>query len=151
MGLSEYQRKRKFEKTREPKGKVGAEKKEKRVFVVQKHQASHLHWDFRFEDKGVLKSWAVPKEPSKETGKKRLAIQTEDHPLEYAKFKGKIPEGQYGAGKVEIWDKGKYELLEKTKDKFTLDLKGKKLKGKYFLTKFKTAGKKSWLLFKGKE
>lgn len=150
MGLEEYKKKRDFQKTSEPKGKV-VKGDEKLIFVIQKHQASHLHWDFRLEVEGVLKSWAVPKEPPKETGVKRLAMQTEDHPMEYAKFHGTIPEGMYGAGTVEIWDKGSYELLKKEKNKYAFILHGKKLKGKYFLTKFEKAAKNAWLFFKAKE
>ena len=149
--LKEYWEKRDFKKTKEPKGKVKGSEGKERIFVIQKHQATHLHYDFRLEDEGVLKSWAVPKKPPKEVGVKRLAMQTENHPLEYASFQGQIPEGQYGAGKVEIWDKGTYELLEKEENKYAFILHGKKLKGKYFLTRFEKAGKNAWLLFKGKE
>ena len=95
---------------------------------------------------GVLKSWAVPKEPPKSPNIKRLAVQVEDHPLGYAKFEGTIPEGQYGAGTVEIWDKGFYTLKEKTEDKIIFELKGEKLKGTYCLIRFK--GDKNWLFFK---
>ena len=97
---------------------------------------------------GVLKSWAVPKQPPSTKGTKRLAIQVEDHPLEYATFKGEIPEGNYGAGKVEIWDKGKYELLEKNPKSMKFKLHGKKLKGDYVLVKTNYGGKKGWLFFK---
>jgi DNA ligase D-like protein (predicted 3'-phosphoesterase) len=119
------------------------------IFVVHKHQATHLHWDLRLEMEGVLKSWAVPKEPPVEEGTKRLAIEVEDHDISYADFEGEIT-GGYGAGKVEIWDKGKYELVEKKKDEIVVDFKGKKLKGKYVLIKFKKAGEKNWLFFKKK-
>jgi len=118
------------------------------IFVVQKHKATHLHWDFRLELDGVLKSWAVPKEPPKAKGIKRLAIKVEDHELDYAGFEGTIPEGMYGAGTVKIWDKGTYELKEKAKDRLVFELKGKKLKGSYCLIRFKKAGAKNWLLFK---
>ncbi len=117
------------------------------IFVVQEHHASHLHWDFRLEIEGVLKSWAVPKEPSKIKGIKRLAIQVEDHPLAYAKFSGEIKEG-YGKGIVKIWDSGKYTLLEKTSNKLEFELFGKKLKGKYALIKTNFKNKKNWLLLK---
>lgn len=119
------------------------------IFVVQKHQATHLHWDLRLEMKGVLKSWAVPKEPPLEEGVKRLAIEVADHDLSYADFEGEIA-GGYGAGKVEIWDKGEYDLVEKKKDEIIVDFKGGKLKGKYVLIRFKKAGEKNWLFFKKK-
>lgn len=124
-------------------------KEKERIFVVHKHYATHLHYDFRLEYRGALKSWAVPKGVSKKKGEKRLAIQVEDHKLNYVKFEGTIPKGQYGAGKVEIWDKGTYELKEWGKDKIEFILKGKKLKGNYVLVKFKgRGGKENWLLFK---
>ena len=124
--------------------------KKEMIFVVQEHHATHLHWDFRLEMDGVLKSWAVPKKPPAKEGIKRLAVQVNDHDIGYASFEGDIPEGQYGAGKVIIWDKGTYELVEKTKDKLLVDLKGKRMKGKYYIVKFAKAGEKSWLLFKAK-
>ena len=117
-------------------------------FVIQEHHASHLHWDFRLEMDGVLKSWAIPKEPPNEKGVKRLAIQTEDHDLNYIDFEGEIPEGYYGAGTVEIWDKGTYELEERTRDKIVFRLKGKKLNGRFCLIRFKKGGEKAWLFFK---
>jgi DNA ligase D-like protein (predicted 3'-phosphoesterase) len=118
------------------------------IFVVQKHQASHLHWDFRIELDGVLKSWAVPKEPPIETGVKRLAVAVDDHDLSYADFEGEIPEGQYGAGSVKIWDRGKYEMISRHKEKMVIALHGKKMKGEYVLLRFKKTGEKNWLLFK---
>ncbi|MEJ2267935.1 MAG: DNA polymerase ligase N-terminal domain-containing protein [Nanoarchaeota archaeon] len=120
------------------------------MYCIHKHLASHLHWDLRLEMNGVLKSWAVPKQPPKSKGIKRLAIQVEDHPMEYAKFHGTIPKGNYGAGKVEIWDNGKYNLIEKTSKKIIFELHGKKLKGKYCLIKTNYGNKpeKSWLFFK---
>ena len=118
------------------------------VFVVHKHFATHLHYDFRLEMNGVLKSWAIPKEPNNTD--KRLAIQVEDHILEYVKFHGVIPEGQYGAGKVETWDSGNYELEERTPKKIVFILHGRKLKGRYCLLKFEKA-KNGWLFFKVKE
>ena len=113
MSLKEYQKKRNLSESPEPKAEVkksGGEKKP--IYMIHEHHASHLHWDLRLEEDGVLKSWAVPKEPPEKPGVKRLAVQVEDHPLAYAKFHGVIPEGNYGAGKVEIWDKGTYEILE---------------------------------------
>jgi len=121
----------------------------KRIFVIQKHAARRLHYDLRLEMDGVLKSWAVPKEPPVESGVKRLAVQVEDHPLEYASFEGIIPEGHYGAGKVEIWDKGSYILRERTENKIVFDLEGKKLRGTYVLLRFRED--KKWLFFKKKE
>jgi DNA ligase D-like protein (predicted 3'-phosphoesterase) len=159
MTLTRYKQKRKFsgtEKTTEPKPTAAPStthrgiKNKKQIFVIHKHHASHLHWDFRLEMNGVLKSWAVPKEPPKAKGIKRLAVQVEDHPLEYAKFHGTIPEGHYGAGKVEIWDSGTYELIEKDSKKIEFKLNGKKLKGNFVLVKTHYGNKpeKSWLLFK---
>ncbi|OYT62256.1 hypothetical protein B6U81_01215 [Thermoplasmatales archaeon ex4484_30] len=115
------------------------------LYLIQKHYASHLHYDLRLEMNGALKSWALPKHPPLKGGVKRLAIQTENHEMEYAKFEGEIPEGMYGAGMVEIWDKGSYEMEEKEKDKFVFNVNGKKLKGRYCLMKFK--GNK-WLFFR---
>jgi len=118
------------------------------IFVIQEHHASHLHWDFRLEFDGVLKSWAIPKEPPKEKGTKRLAIEVEDHDLSYANFKGEIKEG-YGKGTVKIWDKGTFKLEDKKPSKIVFELKGKKLKGKYVLLKTNFGGnKKNWLFFK---
>jgi len=146
MILEEYYKKRNFSKTTEPKGNK-TESRNKKIFVIQKHDASHLHYDLRLEIESVLKSWAIPKTPPEKEGEKRLAVQTEDHPLEYADFEGTIPEGQYGAGTVEIWDKGDF-LPEKISDKEILfELKGKKMKGKFALVRFKD---KNWLFFKRK-
>lgn len=150
MILKEYSKKRDFKKTPEPKGKIKESSGKKLIYAIQKHQASHLHWDLRLEMNGVLKSWAVPKEPPKTKGVKRLAMQTEDHPMGYEKFHGEIPEGNYGAGKVEIWDSGKYELKEKDSKKIEIILYGKKLKGNYVLIKthYGSRPEKSWLFFK---
>ena len=145
MGLEEYQAKRHFEKTPEPKGKLGSGGG--RRFVVQRHQARHLHYDFRLEMEGVLKSWAVPKGVPAESGIRRLAVQVEDHPVDYIDFAGRIPEGEYGAGTVEIWDKGEYSLDGKAPDRLELTLKGKKLSGAYALIH---TGGKNWLIIKRK-
>jgi bifunctional non-homologous end joining protein LigD len=133
---------------------------ESNIFVVQKHAATHLHYDFRLEMDGVLKSWAIPKEPSTEPDLKRLAIMVDDHDLSYADFEGNIDEGSYGAGKVEIWDKGTYDMEARKQEgegsrkedkKFVFVLHGKKLKGRYTILKFDKAGANNWLLFKTKE
>ena len=124
----------------------------KLVYVIHKHHASHLHYDLRLEQNGTLKSWAVPKEPPLRKGTKRLAVRVEDHALEYAKFKGEIAEGQYGAGKVEIWDNGYYEPLELKQDIIVAHIYGKKLKGEYCLVRLKPKTekdkKKNWIFFK---
>ncbi|MFH1326923.1 MAG: DNA polymerase ligase N-terminal domain-containing protein [archaeon] len=119
------------------------------TFVIHKHKARNLHWDFRLESGGVLKSWAIPKEPPREKNLKRLAIQVEDHSKSYANFQGEIKEG-YGKGIVKIWDKGNYKLEEKTPKKIVFYLQGKKLHGKYALIKTNYGNKpeKSWLLVK---
>lgn len=114
-------------------------------FVVQEHHASHLHWDFRLEKDGVLKSWAVPKGCPEEKEIKRLAIQVEDHELSYIDFEGTIPEGLYGAGAVKIWDKGTYKLESESEKTIVFELKGNRLKGKYSLVHLKD---KQWLLIK---
>lgn len=143
MSLKKYQLKRKFARTPEPKGEI--KKTEGDRFVVHRHEARQLHYDFRLELDGVLKSWAVPKGVPKEKGIKHLAVQVEDHPVDYIDFQGTIPEGNYGAGTVEIWDCGKYNLIEKTPKAIKFELFGKKLKGNYILFKFKD---KNWLIFK---
>ncbi len=117
-------------------------------FVIQKHQATRLHYDFRLEMDGVLKSWAVPKEPPTKSGVKRLAVQVEDHDLDYIDFEGTIPEGMYGAGTVEIWDKGTYTLKTRREKKIEFTLHGSKLKGDYVLIRFRD---KNWLFFRKKE
>jgi len=148
--LSEYKQKRDLKESGEPKENNKSSKSDKRIFVIHKHHASHLHWDLRLEMNGTLKSWAVPKQPPKSKGTKCLAIQVEDHPLSYADFEGTIPEGHYGAGKVEIWDKGTYEIKNKDSKKIEFTLHGKKLKGDYVLVKTHYGNKpeKSWLFFK---
>lgn len=144
MTLKKYQTKRKFKITPEPKGKV--EKTGKNRFVIHEHWASHHHFDFRLEMAGVLKSWAVPKGLPEEIGVKRLAVQVEDHPVDYINFQGVIPAGQYGSGEVEIYDKGKYKLIEQDKNKIIFGLKGKKIKGPHALIRMKNT--KNWLIYK---
>jgi bifunctional non-homologous end joining protein LigD len=172
MSLTVYKKKRNFKSSKEPSGKKESSKS-KLVFVVQRHKASHLHYDFRLEMEGVLKSWAVPKGPSLNPNDKRLAMMVEDHPYNYRTFEGVIPEGNYGAGIVEIWDEGTYEDLEgldkkaaeksllsqlkKGSLKFTMH--GKKLKGEFALVKLKGPATGSgqakqdnaWLLIKHKD
>ncbi|MBY0110177.1 MAG: hypothetical protein K2X90_03645 [Candidatus Babeliaceae bacterium] len=155
--LQEYKKKRNFKKTPEPKPKVTRGHK-KPIFVIQEHHASHLHFDFRLEMQGVLKSWAVPKGPSTDPHVKRLAALTQDHPLDYAIFEGIIPQG-YGAGTVIVWDTGTFDNLSKKNDEpitleqafekghITFFLDGKKLKGIYSLIRF-NASDKNWLLIK---
>jgi len=116
-------------------------------FVIQKHKATHLHYDFRLEMDNVLKSWAVPKEPPTQPGVRRLAVQVEDHALDYIDFAGVIPEGQYGAGTVEIWDKGTYTLKNRTDKMIEFTLQGSRLKGNYALIHFKES---NWLLIRKK-
>lgn len=160
MGLKEYKAKRKFTNTPEPEGKV---KKGKGTlkFVIQKHHASHLHYDFRLEMDGVLKSWAIPKGPSMNPGDKRLAMMVEDHPIEYGGFEGIIPKGNYGAGTVMIWDEGVYYSSQEEGDKalkkglyegnLKFIMKGKKLKGEFALVRLKTGKGNEWLLIKKKD
>ena len=147
--LTEYMAKRDFEVTPEPAGKEKTA--EKKIFVVQEHHARRLHYDLRLESGGVLKSWAVPKGFPASPEEKRLAVETEDHPVEYAKFEGSIPEGQYGAGTVKIWDKGSFETKVWDENKVEFTLNGERLKGRYILVRLKKAGEKSWLLLKGRE
>lgn len=171
MGLSEYNKKREFSKTPEPKGGKSAGRELR--FVIQKHDATNLHYDFRLEMGGVLKSWAVPKGPSTNPATKRLAMMVEDHPYDYRNFEGTIPKGEYGGGTVMLWDEGTYELAEserldvnkdldiKTQEKELLKqlkegslkvtLHGQKLKGEYALVKTKGMGENSWLLIKHKD
>ncbi|MFH1366803.1 MAG: DNA polymerase ligase N-terminal domain-containing protein [Patescibacteria group bacterium] len=151
MSLKKYKAKRKFAETPEPKGEEI--KKSSGRFVIHKHQASHLHWDLRLEMKGVLKSWAIPKEPPVDLGIKRLAMQVEDHPVDYISFKGVIPKGNYGAGRVEIWDKGKFILISRSKNEISFKLSGRRLKGHYILIKPKGSrfGPKAWLFFRLKQ
>jgi bifunctional non-homologous end joining protein LigD len=151
--LTEYKKKRKFDKTPEP-GPKKKRTKSGRIFVVQKHRATQLHYDFRLEADGVLKSWAVPKGPSLDPTVKRLAMQVEDHPVDYAKFEGVIPEGEYGGGTVMVWDYGTYEpetddvsaALRKGELKFSLE--GQKLKGSWVLVRTRD---RQWLLIKHRD
>jgi DNA ligase D-like protein (predicted 3'-phosphoesterase) len=147
--LSEYASKRNFEVTTEPTG--GEKKGDNLIFVIQEHHARRLHYDLRLENGGVLKSWAVPKGMPESARQRRLAVETEDHPIEYANFEGSIPEGQYGAGTVKIWDKGHYETKVWEDNKIEFTLNGQRLKGRYILVRLKKAGDKDWLLLKGKE
>ena len=157
MSLEKYWQKRKFKKTSEPKGKIL--KTGKNRFVVQEHWATHHHFDLRLEmlssakasegKEVVLKSWAVPKGVPEKLGVRHLAISVENHPISYLNFSGIIPRGCYGAGRVEIFDKGNYKLIEKTGNRILFTLKGKKLKGNYNLIKLK-GRKNQWLLFKTK-
>lgn len=155
--LSEYHGKRDMRKTPEPSG--GKRKGKKPVFVIQKHDARNLHYDFRLEADGVLKSWAVPRGPSTDPREKRLAVPTEDHPLDYVDFEGVIPEGEYGGGTVMVWDTGTYRrkdggdepLTEEDVDSGHVEiwLEGKKLRGGYAL--IRTRGDGRWLLIKMKD
>lgn len=156
MKLESYNKKRNFDKTSEPEGVVTKDAG-RLIFVVQWHKASHLHFDFRLEWDGVLKSWAVPKGPSMNPAEKRLAVMVEDHPLEYAKFEGGIPEGEYGAGEVRIWDNGTWSPFEEFEDVdkalknglLEFELKGKNLKGGFALVEMKkSTTPNSWLLIK---
>jgi len=154
MGLAEYKKKRRFNKTPEP----GPEEKTSElgnIFVVQKHRATQLHYDFRLEADGVLKSWAVPKGPSMDPAVKRLAMQVEDHPVDYANFEGVIPEGEYGGGTVMVWDNGIYapekdESVSKAlaKGELKFAVLGKKLKGSFVLVRTRD---RQWLLMKHKD
>ncbi|MFV5692827.1 DNA polymerase ligase N-terminal domain-containing protein [Flavobacterium sp. LT1R49] len=161
ISLNKYNQKRNFNVTAEPEGAIKKSITEL-VFVMQKHAASHLHYDFRLEMDGVLKSWVIPKGPSMNPTDKRLAIMVEDHPYDYKDFEGIIPEGNYGAGTVIIWDNGSYTLADKEgadniEKKLKSDLKeghlsfilnGKKLKGEFALVELKTKEENTWLLIK---
>jgi bifunctional non-homologous end joining protein LigD len=162
MSLAKYREKRDFKSTSEPAGDSRSRKASKRrlLYVIQKHRATQLHYDFRLEYSGVLLSWAVPKGPSLDPSVKRLAMQVEDHPVDYASFEGVIPEGQYGGGTVMVWDRGIWiaesedieTALEKGDLKFALD--GKKLHGSWVLVRTRGFGSKagkSWLLIKHRD
>jgi len=150
MSLKDYQQKRNFKTTPEPPVSKSPSRKSA-IFVVQEHWASHHHFDFRLEISGVLKSWALPKGLPQKVGEKRLAVQVEDHPLAYAQFTGTIPFGEYGAGKVEIWDKGQLIIKEKHKKFLKFTLLGKKLRGNFALFKPPTFAAKNWLLLRQSE
>jgi len=145
--LKSYQEKRDFNKTAEPLWRKVKDEGQRR-FVVQKHQSTHLHYDFRLEINGVLRSWAIPKGPPLEPAVRRLAVQVEDHPIDYIDFTGIIPKGEYGAGSVEIWDKGKFNLEKESANILEFSLRGKKLSGRYALIH---TDDKNWLLIRRKE
>jgi|SRR5690348_7563990 len=169
--LTEYRRKRDFSKTPEPAGKGAAARKKsgavskkrapKLQFVVQKHEASHLHFDFRLELDGVMKSWAIPKGPSYDPKVRRLAMEVEDHPIEYNTFEGTIPQGEYGGGTVMLWDRGAYEAedgggVESLREGYVRgDLKfilhGTRLHGAWVLVKMHRPGRPQWLLIKHRD
>lgn len=158
----DYQSKRDFTKTKEPKGDSKKGEKGAPIFVIQKHDATNLHYDFRLEIGDALKSWSVPKGPSTDPRVKRMAIPSEDHPLEYAGFEGTIPEGEYGGGTVMIWDKGTFKNIKTDEDNnpidlndayemgtIEVDLKGNKISGGYALVQMKSGKMKgNWLLIK---
>src|SRR6267143_336307 len=160
MTLTLYRRKRDFRRTPEPPGTTTAASKKGLLFVIQKHAASRLHYDFRLELDGVLKSWAVPKGPSLDPGEKRLAVEVEDHPVEYGSFEGRIPKGQYGGGSVLLWDRGTWVPIGDPHEglrrgNLKLELRGKKLKGKWALIRMRgrdpEESKKNWLLIKERD
>jgi bifunctional non-homologous end joining protein LigD len=149
--LDEYNKKRKFTKTPEPKGGEEKKKNKKLKFVVQKHAATRLHYDFRLEKDGVLVSWAVPKGVPETVGEKHLAVHVEDHPLEYGSFEGDIPKGNYGAGHVDIWDQGFYKPIKWDDKVVEIILVGERLSGRYSLVKTNLGGQeKNWLIIKNK-
>jgi bifunctional non-homologous end joining protein LigD len=154
--LKEYKKKRNFRKTKEPKPESIKRKRAGLIYAIQKHKATNLHYDLRLELNGVLKSWAIPKGPSADPSQKKLAVPTEDHPIDYANFEGIIPEGEYGAGTVIVWDKGLYRNLKDDisleeayeKGKLEIFIEGKKLKGAYVLLRTgKKQDKGQWWLF----
>jgi bifunctional non-homologous end joining protein LigD len=166
VSLAVYRRKRDFGHTPEPKGRTRRPAK-RRSFVIQRHAASHLHYDFRLELDGVLKSWAVPKQPAPVPGRKRLAVHVEDHPVEYGSFAGEIPAGHYGAGTVAIWDRGWWEPVGDPRDQYRKGslkfiLHGRKLKGGWALVRMRERSsdrtadrsshqKENWLLIKERD
>jgi bifunctional non-homologous end joining protein LigD len=159
MSLNEYARKRSFQSTPEPKPAEQSVPAAGKTFCVQRHDASRLHYDFRLEIDGTLKSWAIPKGPTLDPAAKRLAAMVEDHPLEYGSFEGNIPAGNYGAGSVMLWDRGTYELLgdksaqeQLARGDFKFKLHGEKLNGEFAIVHMKVRGKgNEWLLLKKKD
>jgi bifunctional non-homologous end joining protein LigD len=159
MALEEYSAKRSFEKTPEPPPRKRRKKAGELEFCVQRHNATRLHYDFRLEMDGVLKSWAIPKGPSLDPSLRQLAVHVEDHPIEYGGFEGNIPAGNYGAGSVMLWDRGSYELLGEAKGREQLErgdvkirLHGEKLHGDFALVHMKGRGKgNEWLLIKKRD
>lgn len=159
--LAEYNRKRDFARTKEPEGKVPKKKGKELQFVIQKHEASHLHYDFRLELDGVMKSWAVPKGPSLDPSVRRLAMEVEDHPISYNTFEGTIPEGEYGGGTVMLWDRGTYEAEDGggveslrrgyAKGDLKITLEGKRLRGSWVLRRMNRPGRPQWLLIKHRD
>jgi bifunctional non-homologous end joining protein LigD len=159
--LAEYNRKRDFARTKEPAGKVPRAKGKTLHFVVQKHAASQLHFDFRLELDGVMKSWAVPKGPSYDPSVRRLAMEVEDHPISYNSFEGTIPEGEYGGGTVMLWDRGTYEAADDggtaslrhgyEKGDLEIVLHGTRLRGGWVLVRMKRPGRPQWLLIKHRD
>ena len=162
MSLVKYRKKRDFTKTAEPPPASGKKKKKLArsrrpkgaIFVVQKHAASHLHYDFRLELDGALKSWAVPKGPSLNPKQKRLAVEVEDHPIDYAEFEGRIPDGEYGGGDVIVWDRGTWDpppdaKAQIRKGRLEFDLHGEKLRGRWVLVRTRGESRQpQWLLIK---
>jgi DNA ligase D-like protein (predicted 3'-phosphoesterase) len=153
VSLKKYKEKRDFGRTSEPFDSQARPAGKGLIYVIQKHRATHLHFDLRLEDGGVLKSWAVPKMPLNREGVKRLAMETEDHPLGYEDFEGTIPEPEYGAGIVEIWDRGHYRPLEKAPGKMVVEIMGRRLNGRFALIRIKAkeGAAKPWLFFKLKK
>ncbi len=161
--LKEYQRKRDFSRTAEPRGAAKKSRGPALRYVIQKHAASHLHFDLRLELDGVMKSWAVPKGPSLDPSVKRLAMQVEDHPIDYNSFEGTIPQGEYGGGTVMLWDTGTYTASTATDDPeavlragyrkgdFKFRLRGKRLKGDFVLVRMRRGGRPQWLLIKHRD
>lgn len=160
--LDTYREKRDFTKTSEPAGvSRGVQKRKAHAYLIQKHEARNLHFDFRLEHEGVLKSWAIPRGPSMDPGDKRLAVRTEDHPIEYGNFEGSIPKGQYGGGTVMLWDEGTWEPLADPDEgfregKLKFVVHGKRLRGAFALVRLRSdtgrkQGKENWLLIKEKD